>query len=65
MTASSSSVLSTLESFLYDMYLSLMEAGHSMADIDNMDMLFYIKMINHKEQKEMKKKMKNMDSAGV
>lgn len=65
MTASSSSVLNTLESFLYDMYLSLMEAGHSMADIDNMDMLFYIKMINHKEQKEMKKKMKNMDSAGV
>lgn len=47
------------------MYLNLMEAGHSMTDIDNIDIVFYLKMLNHKQEKENKKKLQNMDSAGV
>ena len=47
------------------MYLSLMEAGHAMDDIDNVDIVFYLKMLNHKKEKETKKKLQSMDSAGV
>lgn len=57
--------MEALENFLYEMYLNLMEAGHSMTDIDNIDIVFYLKMLNHKQEKENKKKLQNMDSAGV
>lgn len=36
-----------------------------MTDIDNIDILFYLKMLNYKKEKETRKKLKNMDSAGV
>ena len=47
--------MEALENFLYEMYLNLMEAGHSMTDIDNIDIVFYLKMLNHKQEKENKK----------
>ena len=47
------------------MYLSLMEAGHTMCEIDNMDIAFYMKMLDYKKKKEEKKKLQNLDNAGL
>lgn len=47
------------------MYLNLMESGHSMVDIDEQDMKFYIQMLNYKKEKEEKKVKNNMDAQGL
>ena len=64
-TSSPLSVYKVIENFLYEMYLNLMEAGHSMSDIDNTDMEFYINMLEYKQEKEKRKKIQSMDNAGV
>lgn len=63
--ASSLSFIENIENFLYEMYLSLMEAGHTMCEIDNMDIAFYMKMLDYKKKKEEKKKLQNLDNAGL
>ena len=47
------------------MYLNLMEAGHSMVDIDNQDMNFYIGMLAYKSKKEEAKTLNKMDAQGL
>ena len=47
------------------MYLSLMEAGHSMNEIDEIDIAFYMRMLDYKRNKEEKKKLQNLDNAGL
>ena len=63
--SSSSSIEDALENFLYNMYLNLMEAGHSMVDIDNQDMNFYIGMLAYKSKKEEAKTQNKMDAQGL
>ena len=41
-----------------------MEAGHTMCDIDNMDIIFYMQLLAYKQEKEEKKNLQSLDSAG-